>query len=59
MNKYYKTAYNNPSQHDINKLIETLETTTDEKLIKILTSQVKGKQQAEKDKQNNNYKFIS
>ena len=58
MNKYYKNAYNNPSQYDINKLIETLETTTDEKLIKILTSQVKGKQQAEMDKQNNNYGFI-
>lgn len=58
MNKYYKNTYNNPSQYDINTLIKALETTTDEKLIKILTSQVKGKQQAEADKQNNNYGFI-
>ncbi len=57
-NKYYKNAYNNPSQYNFNKLVDVLENATDEKLIKAISMQITGLRDAENDKKENVYKYI-
>jgi hypothetical protein len=57
-NKYYRQSYNNPGQYNFNHIVETMEKTEDEKLLKILSMQITGLRDAKNDKAKGTYNFI-
>lgn len=57
--KDYRNAYNNPSQFDKNSLVEAIETSEDNKFITSSIRIITALRDAEKDKANNSYKFIT
>ena len=58
-NKYYKQAYNNPSQYDFNTVVTKLETAEDQKTVSMLLNISIALKDAKRDKQNGEYKFIT
>ena len=58
-NKYYRQAYNNPSQYDFNTVVTKLETAEEQKTLTILLNISIALKDAKRDKQNGNYKFIT
>ena len=58
-NKYYKQAYNNPSQYDFNTVVTKLETAEDQKTVSMLLHISIALKDATRDKQNGEYKFIT
>ena len=57
-NKYYKQAYNNPSQYNFNEVVEKIETSEDQKTVSMFLNISIGLKDAKKDKEENKYKFI-
>jgi len=57
--KYYRDAYNNPNQYDFNNLLSKLEKSENEKDLKFYSNIITALRHSKRDKQNNNYKYIT
>jgi hypothetical protein len=57
--KEYREGYNNPEQYNVKNIVSVCENTTDEKLISKSIRIIIGVNHANRDKENNQYKFIA